>query len=143
MSLPLTCFLLSNCRLPRDFKLLGIVVHPDQSRWGLKWIVQPRPQIAIEEQLLPQQSSQRRTPVFCPVEHAHRQIDDASIQAHQLVLEAELLPPAFTLRDYKGKNADRLVTRIDPGVVSLVAELRGHERQAAEELGRWKTGGEE
>jgi hypothetical protein len=28
-------------------------------------------------------------------------------------------------RDHKGKNADRLVTRIYPGVVSLVAELRG------------------
>jgi len=41
-------------------------------------------------------------------------------------------------RDYKGK-ADRLVTRIDPGVVSLVAELRGQERQAAEELAQWKT----
>jgi hypothetical protein len=27
------------------------------------------------------------------------------------------------------KRADRLVTRIDPGVVSQVAELRGHERQ--------------
>jgi len=26
------------------------------------------------------------------------------------------------------------VTRIAPGVVSLVAELRGHERHAAEEL---------
>jgi hypothetical protein len=35
------------------------------------------------------------------------------------------------------------VTRIDPGVVSLVAEPRGHERQAAEELGQWKTGVEE
>jgi hypothetical protein len=35
------------------------------------------------------------------------------------------------------------VTRIDPGVVSLVAELRGHERQATEELCQWKTGGEE
>jgi hypothetical protein len=35
------------------------------------------------------------------------------------------------------------VTPIDPGVVPLVAELGGHERQAAEELGRWKTGGEE
>jgi hypothetical protein len=35
------------------------------------------------------------------------------------------------------------VTRIDPGVVSLVAELRGHERQAAGELGQWKTGIEE
>jgi hypothetical protein len=30
------------------------------------------------------------------------------------------------------------VTRIDLGVVSRVAELRGHERQAAEELGQWK-----
>jgi hypothetical protein len=38
------------------------------------------------------------------------------------------------VRDCKGKEAGRLVTRIDPGVVSLVAELRGHERQAAEEL---------
>src|SRR5450755_1227911 len=36
---------------------------PDQSRRGLKRIVQPRPQIAIEEQLLPQQSRQcRRRP---------------------------------------------------------------------------------
>jgi hypothetical protein len=35
------------------------------------------------------------------------------------------------VRDYKGKDADRLVLRIDRGVVSLVAELRGHERQAA------------
>jgi hypothetical protein len=45
------------------------------------------------------------------------------------------------VRDYKGKKADRLVTRIDPGVVSLLAELRGHERQAAEELGQWKNCG--
>jgi hypothetical protein len=42
-------------------------------------------------------------------------------------------------RDHKGKEADRLVTRIGPGVVSLVAELRGHERQAAEELSQWKA----
>jgi hypothetical protein len=35
------------------------------------------------------------------------------------------------------------VTRIDPGVVSLVNELRGHELQAAEELGQWKTQYEE
>jgi hypothetical protein len=47
------------------------------------------------------------------------------------------------VRDYKGKEADRLVTRIDPGVVSLLAELRGHERQAAEELEQWKTHVEE
>jgi len=35
------------------------------------------------------------------------------------------------------------MTCIDPGVVSLVAELRGHEHQAAEELGQWKTRVEE
>ena len=35
----------------------------------------------------------------------------------------------------QGQKADRLVTRIDPGVVSLLAELRGHERPDAEELG--------
>jgi hypothetical protein len=47
-------------------------------------------------------------------------------------------------RDYKGKRADRLVTRINPGVVSLVAETpRPRERQAAEELGQGKTHREE
>jgi hypothetical protein len=45
--------------------------------------------------------------------------------------------------DYRGKDADWLVTRTAPGVVSLVAELRGHEREAAEELGQWKTRVEE
>jgi hypothetical protein len=43
------------------------------------------------------------------------------------------------VRGYKGREADRLVTRIDPGVVSLVAELRAHERHAAEELEQGKT----
>jgi hypothetical protein len=42
-------------------------------------------------------------------------------------------------RDYKGKEVTTEVHRIDPGVVSLVAELRGHERQAAEELSQWKA----
>jgi surface antigen len=40
------------------------------------------------------------------------------------------------VREYKGKEADRLVARIDSGVVSLVAELRGNARQTAEELER-------
>jgi Terminase small subunit len=44
------------------------------------------------------------------------------------------------LRKYKGKKADRLVTRIDPAIISLIAELLRHERQAAQELGQWKTG---
>jgi hypothetical protein len=35
------------------------------------------------------------------------------------------------------------VTRIDHGVVSQVAELRAHERQAAEESEQWKTRVEE
>jgi hypothetical protein len=43
------------------------------------------------------------------------------------------------VRGYKAKKANRLVTRIDPGVVSLVNELRGYEWQAAEELEQWKT----
>jgi hypothetical protein len=47
------------------------------------------------------------------------------------------------VRGYQGRESDRLVTRIDSGVLSLVAELRGHERQAAAELERWKTGAEE
>jgi hypothetical protein len=40
------------------------------------------------------------------------------------------------LCDCRGKKADRLVARIDPGIIPQVAELRGHERQAAEELGQ-------
>jgi hypothetical protein len=42
------------------------------------------------------------------------------------------------VRDCKGREADRLVTGMDLGVVSLVAELRGHERQAAKKLGNGK-----
>ena len=42
---------------------------------------------------------------------------------------------ALLVRDHKGKEADRPVTRIDPGVVSLVAELRGQERQARPGIG--------
>jgi hypothetical protein len=47
------------------------------------------------------------------------------------------------VRDCKGKKADRLVTRTGPGVVSLVNELRRHERRVAEELEPWKTHVEE
>jgi hypothetical protein len=36
-----------------------------------------------------------------------------------------------------------LVTGIDAGVAALVAELRGHEQQAAAELEQWKTHHEE
>jgi hypothetical protein len=39
------------------------------------------------------------------------------------------------VRGYEGKEADREVYRADPGVVWLVAELRGHERRAAEQFG--------
>ena len=42
------------------------------------------------------------------------------------------------MRDYKGgKDASTPVYRLDPGVVALLAELRAHEKQAAEELGQW------
>ena len=40
----------------------------------------------------------------------------------------------FLYKDFKGKEADRLVTRIDPTVIALAAELRVNE--AAEELGQ-------
>ena len=42
-------------------------------------------------------------------------------------------------KDYQWKEANRLMTRIDPALVSLVAELRSRERRAAEELGQWQT----
>jgi hypothetical protein len=47
------------------------------------------------------------------------------------------------VRDCRRKKADWRVLRIDPGVVALVVELRGHERQAAEELEKGKTHHEE
>jgi hypothetical protein len=34
------------------------------------------------------------------VPHAHRQVDDASVQSHQFVLEAELLPPALAAHQF-------------------------------------------
>jgi Terminase small subunit len=39
-------------------------------------------------------------------------------------------------KDYKGKAADTVVYKVDTG---LLAELRAHEKQAAEELEQWKT----
>ena len=38
------------------------------------------------------------------------------------------------VKDYKGKDADTPVYKVD---ISLLAELRAHEQQAAEELGQW------
>jgi len=46
-------------------------------------------------------------------------------------------PTGLLLRDHKGKDGSTPVYRIDPGVVALLAELRAHEKQAAEELGQW------
>jgi hypothetical protein len=48
----------------------------------------------------------------------------------------------LTLRS-RDSVADRLVTCIDPGAVSLVAELRSHGSQANEDLQQWKTHHEE
>jgi len=41
------------------------------------------------------------------------------------------------VRDDRGKEADRLVTRIDPGLVSLLAELRGHGRRGTGPVEDW------
>jgi hypothetical protein len=38
------------------------------------------------------------------------------------------------VKDYKGKDADQPVYKVD---TRLLAELRAHEKQAAEELGQW------
>jgi len=37
---------------------------------------------------------------------------------------------------YQGKS-ENAVYRVDPGLIGLLAELRAHEKQAAEELGQW------
>jgi hypothetical protein len=42
-------------------------------------------------------------------------------------------------RDYKGKESDTAVYRIDPGIVGLASELSGHEKQAAVELQQWRS----
>jgi hypothetical protein len=41
-------------------------------------------------------------------------------------------------KDFKGKEADRLVTRVDRAVLAIAAALRAIERQAAEETGQWR-----
>ena len=40
-------------------------------------------------------------------------------------------------KDWKGKNADQPVYKVDTG---LLSELRAHEQQAAQELGQWDAG---
>jgi hypothetical protein len=40
-------------------------------------------------------------------------------------------------KDYRGKDVDTPVYKVDGGIISLLAELRNHEKQAAEELGQW------
>jgi len=59
----------------------------------------------------------------------------------QLGAEMAHLPcgaSGMLVRDYKGKEADRLVVRIDPGVVSLVAEMRGNDGRPPR---NWASGG--
>ncbi len=41
-----------------------------------------------------------RPPKLRPVKHAHRQVDDAPVQAHQLVLETELLPSTLAAHQF-------------------------------------------
>ena len=59
-----------------------------------------RGQVAIVVQQQVQFDRALGSPEFGPVEHAHRQVDDAPIQAHQLVLEAEFLPPALVAHQF-------------------------------------------
>jgi Terminase small subunit len=40
-------------------------------------------------------------------------------------------------RDYKGKDATQPVYKVDTGIIGLAAEIRNHEKQAAQELGQW------
>jgi hypothetical protein len=44
------------------------------------------------------------------------------------------------IKDYKGTDADQPVYQVN---IVLLAELRGYDRQAAEELSQWKTRVEE
>ena len=60
------------------------------------------------------------------------------------VIDERAASPAFAdvpggttgllVKDYKGKDADQPVYKVD---TRLLAELRAHEKQAAEELGQW------
>ena len=43
----------------------------------------------------------------------------------------------FIVRDYKGKDADVPVYRIDPGILSMVRGLLEVAKRAAQELGQW------
>jgi hypothetical protein len=129
----LTGFLLSNCRLPRDFKLLRIVMHPGQGWWSLKWIVQPHPQIAIEEPLLPQQSGQIRQGARLPAERGHE-------RARKIVHR----PGAITTQRLVSNRAARnkcLVRRSDPAGACGPARARTIDRPyraiAGEKISYW------
>jgi len=39
-------------------------------------------------------------------------------------------------RDFKGKDANQEISKIDPGIAGLLGELRAHEKFAAEQLGQ-------
>src|SRR5690242_2986608 len=54
-----------------------------------------RRQVAVVVQQQVQLDRALGPPEFGPVEHAHRQVDDAPVEAHQIVFETELLPPAW------------------------------------------------
>lgn len=43
----------------------------------------------------------------------------------------------FLTRDYKGKDADRAIYKLDTG---LLSEFREHEKQVAQEMGQWNEG---
>src|ERR1035441_6461233 len=59
-----------------------------------------RRQVAIVVQQQVQLDGALRLLVLRPVEHAHRQVDDAAVQTHQLVLETELLSPALAAHQF-------------------------------------------
>src|SRR5215831_13847400 len=64
-----------------------------------------------------------RSLVLGPVEHAGRQVDDAAVQAHELVLETELLPAAsrgyLRLAFLQQLTEDRLVELPRPVLVGI------------------------
>jgi len=68
--------------------------HLDLTRLALGHHCERR-QVAIVVQQQVQLDRPLRPPEFCPIEHAHRQVDDAPVQAHQLVFETEFLPTAL------------------------------------------------
>jgi hypothetical protein len=92
----------------------------------VKFAITSAPLIAIREKRIDELEDRRRRMRMIIDERAVEMAGETAGGASGLLC-----------RDYKGKDADRAIYKVDTG---LLSELREHEKQAAQELGQWQEG---